>query len=498
LKSRSTWYRTVAIAALAGPLGGCVLGPNFERPRAPDATTYVAVLPAAAQAASLNYGADVAADWYTLFHSAGLDALVQTALANNADLEAARHGLAAAQAELRAVAGSALPQVNATAGLTRARINGSFLYGPADSFSASGNQYSIGPALAYTVDLFGGVRRSIESQAAATQNVRQEALNTYITLVGQVVVTAFDYASTDAQIRVTQEMVDNLHAQLDLTRRLEAAGKITRSDTLLAQTQLETTAATLPGLQRERLAFGNALAGLLGKAPAEFTVAQPGLDDFKLPDAVPVSLPSTLVRQRPDVLAAEDRLHQASAEIGVARAARFPALTLSAQFSKEIGKLSEFSTPAADVWSLGLNLAAPILHGGALAAREQAARARYAQAEALYRSTVIGAFREVADSLQSLELDAASHAAYEDALASARASRDIVGAQLAAGSVNQLQVFTIQQQYLSAALAEVQSRAKRFADIASLLRALGGGWWNAPQDPAALPAQTESFTGSSP
>jgi outer membrane protein TolC len=191
-------------------------------------------------------------------------------------------------------------------------------------------------------------------------------------------------------------------------------------------------------------------------------------------------------------------LHQASAEIGVAKAARFPALTLSAQFSKEVSKLSEFSTPAADVWSLGLNLAAPIFNGGALAAREQAAHARYAQAEALYRSTVIGAFREVADSLQSLELDEASHAAYESALASARASRDIVDAQFAAGSVNQLQVLTVQQQYLSAALAEVQSRAKRFADVASLLHALGGGWWNSPGDPASLPTKAESSTGSSP
>jgi NodT family efflux transporter outer membrane factor (OMF) lipoprotein len=385
------------MAALAGALGGCVLGPDFERPRPPDATTYLPAPPAVGAGPSLTYGADVAADWYTLFHSDALNALVQTALANNADLQAARHGLAAAQAELRAVSGSALPQLDATAGATRARINGSFLYGPADSFSASGSQYSIGPTLAYTLDLFGGVRRSIESQAAATDDVRQEALNTYITLVGQVVVTAFDYASTDAQIRVTQQMVDNLRAQLDLTRRLEVAGKITRSDTLLAQTQLETTAATLPGLQRERLAFGNALAELLGKAPVEFTMPPLALDDFRLPQSLPVSLPSTLVRQRPDVLAAEDRLHQASAEVGVARAARFPALTLSAQFSKEVSNLSEFSTPAADVWSLGLQLAAPIFQGGALAAREQAARARQAQAVALYRSTVLGALRDVAD-----------------------------------------------------------------------------------------------------
>jgi NodT family efflux transporter outer membrane factor (OMF) lipoprotein len=486
LKLNSIYWRMLVLAMFASLATGCVVGPNFNRPHTPDASTYVAPAAESSEAPSLLYGAKIAADWYTLFRSDALNALVQEALANNPDLEAARHGLVAAQADLRATTGSTLPQVDVSAGASRGRINGSYLYGPADAFSASGNQDSIGPKLTYQLDLFGGERRAIESKTATTSNARHQALDTYITLINQVIVTAFDYASTEARVEVTEEMVDTLRAQLELTRRLEQAGKVTRSDTLVAQTQLENTAATLPGLQRQRLAFANALAQLVGKTPAEFTAPPLALDDFALPESVPVSLPSTLVQQRPDVLAAEDQLHRASAEIGVARAARFPTLSLSAQFLKQGNSLADLASPAANVWSFGLNLAAPIINGGALSARESAARARYDQAAAVYRSTVVGAFVDVADSLQSLEQDSTSHAAYRRAVDSARSSREIVDAQFRAGSVTQLQVLTVQQQYLTAALAEVQSRAERFADVAGLMRALGGGWWNSPQDPAQL------------
>lgn len=491
MKLESTCWRSLVLATLASLATGCAVGPDFKQPRAPDIGTYVPPSAAASEAPSLVYGAKIAADWYTLFRSDALNTMVQEALANNPDLEAARHGLVAAQADLRAAKGSTLPQLDVSAGASRGRINGSYLYGPADSFSASGNQDSIGPKLTYPVDLFGGVRRAIESQTAATDNVRHEAIDTYITLINQVIVTAFDYASTEARIQVTNEMIDALRGQLDLTQRLEEAGKVTRSDTLAAQTQLENTAATLPGLQRQRLAFANALGELLGKTPGEFTPPPLALDDFALPESMPLSLPSTLVRQRPDVLAAEDQLHQASAEIGVARAARFPTLTLSAQFAKQGDGLADLATSAANVWSFGLSLAAPIFHGGALSARESAARARYAQAEAVYRSTVTGAFVDVANSLQSLELDSTSYTAYRRALDSARSSREIVDAQFGAGRVTQLQVLTAQEQYLTAALAEVQSRAERFADVAGLMRSLGGGWWNAPGDPAQLPTVSE-------
>ena len=481
-------FKLTAGALAGATLAACTLGPDFSRPAAPASGGYaVQGAPAAGAAQSVIYGGEVADDWYQLFHSTALNALVQEALANNPDLEAARHGLLAAQNELKAVSGSALPQLSVGGGIERAHINGSFLYAPASTLTATANRYSIGPSLAYNLDVFGGVRRSIESQAAATANAHDQALNTYVTLVDQVVVTAFNYAASQAQIEVTQSLLDELQSQLDLTQKLEAAGKITRSDTLQAQTQLESTRASLPGLEQQRDVYRNALAQLSGRTPDEFSMPALSLKDFALPAQLPLSLPSTLVRQRPDILAAEDSLHQASAQIGVAQAARLPSLTLSAQYSQQTTKLNELFTQPGGIWSFGADFTAPLFNGGTLAARADEAKERYRQSQASYRSTVIGAFVEVANALQALQHDADSYASHTRALDAAAASRDLALAQYRAGKFNELQVLVIEQQYQNAALSQVQADAQRFTDTAALFRALGGGWWNAPKDPASLP-----------
>lgn len=493
-------FKLMAGALAGATLAACTLGPDFSRPEAPASGGYaVKSAPAAGAAQGVIYGGEVADSWYQLFHSEALNALVRDALANNPDLEAARHGLLAAQDELKAVSGSALPQITAGGGIDRTHINGSFLYAPASSLTATANRYSIGPSLAYNLDVFGGVRRSIESQAAAAANARDQALNTYVTLVDQVVVTAFGYAATQAQIEVTHSLIDELKAQLDLTQKLESAGKITRSDTLQAQTQVETTLATLPGLEQQRDVYRNALAQLSGRTPDDFNMPVLGLKDFTLPDRLPLSLPSTLVRQRPDILAAEDSLHQASAQIGVAQAARLPSLTLSAQYSQQTTKLNELFTQPGGIWSFGADFTAPLFNGGSLAARADEAKERYKQSQASYRSTVIGAFVEVANALQALQHDADSYAAHGRALQSAAASRDLALAQYRAGKFNELQVLTVEQQYQNAALSQVQADAQRFTDTATLFRALGGGWWNAQQDPSSLPVaanDTKTMTGA--
>ena len=436
---------------------------------------------------SFIFGGEVAADWYRLFHSEALNGLVQEALANNPDLEAARHGLLAAQHELQAVAGTALPRLDASGNIARAHVNGSFLYEPISAFSATGNQLNVGLALAYNLDAFGGVRRSIEAQAAATASARAQALDTYVTLVDQVVMNAFDYAASQAQIEVTRSLVDEFQAQLDLTQELEAAGKITRSDTLQAQAQLESTRATLPALEKERDAYRNALAQLSGDTPDRFALPQLTLEDFALPPELPVSLPSTLVRQRPDILAAEDNLHQASAQIGVAEAARYPSFNVSAQYAQQATRLSDMFTQPAGIWSFGLNVAQPWFDGGTLAARADEATERYRQAQARYRGTVIAALVEVANALQGVEHDADGYSAHLRSLDAARASRDLALAQFRAGKIARLQVLIAEQQFQSAALTQVQADVQRFTDAAALFRALGGGWWNAGRDPASLP-----------
>jgi NodT family efflux transporter outer membrane factor (OMF) lipoprotein len=313
-------------------------------------------------------------------------------------------------------------------------------------------------------------------------------LNTYVTLVDQVVITAFDYAATGAQIEVTEALVQEYQSQYELTRTLENAGKITRSDTLIAQTQLENLRATLPSLEQQREVYRNALAQLCGQTPDDFRVPPLSLRDFTLPAQLPLSLPAALVQQRPDVLAAEATLHQASATIGVAEAARLPGLSITAQYAQQTSQLSDFLTHAGGVWSLGLNASAPLFHGGTLAARQHEAEERYRQSAATYRSTVIAAFVDVANALQALQHDAENYAAHSTALAAARASLDLTLEQYRAGKYTELQVLTAQQQYEQAALTEVQADAQRFTDTATLFRALGGGWWNASGDPAALTA----------
>jgi NodT family efflux transporter outer membrane factor (OMF) lipoprotein len=477
--------RRYVLATVTAATAACTVGPNFRPQAAPEGSVYFRSLPP--PSAGVTYGSDVADDWYALFHSRSLNALVRQALDHSPDLDAARHRLAAAQYELKGAAGAALPQIDASGKVSRAHANGSFLYGPVNELDVTANQFMAGPSLTYNLDVFGGIRRSIESQGAQTASTRDQVLDTYITLIDQVVINAFDYAATCAQIDVTRALVEELRAQFELTQKLEQAGKGIRSDTLQAQTQLENTAATLPGLEQQRDTYRNALAQLTASTPDDFRMPELSLKDFRLPPDVPLSVPSDLVRHRPDILAAQDNLHQASAAIGLAEAARLPSFNLSAQYAQQTSFINEFLTRPGGVWSVGAALSAPIFHGGTLAAREKEAREQYHQAEATYRKTVVSAFVEVANALQSIGHDRDGYLAHTRALDAARANIDLAEAQLRAGRYTELQVLTAQQQYQQAALTQVQADAQRFTDIAALIRALGGGWWNASRDPALPP-----------
>ena len=470
-------------------LCGCAVGPNYERPEPPSSA--YAPPPQAIGEQHTRYGDEVAADWYALFKSDAINRLVHDALVANPDLEAARHNLRAAQYELQAVAGTALPQLAFDGKATRAHVNGSLLYEPDEKLQVTANQYSLGLSLDYDLDIFGRLRRTIEAQAAQASSVGRQALNIYVTLVDQVVVTAFSYAATVEQIDVTRRLVDDLQKQYDLTHLLEDAGKIVRSETLQAQTQLENTRASLPALEKQRDVYRNALFRLTGKAPQDNSVPTLTLRDFTLPAQLPVSLPSKLVRQRPDILEAEDMLHQASAAVGIAEAARLPSVNLSAQFGQQSIATSDLFSKSGQIWSAGLDIMQPIFQGGTLRAREKEAREHLLQARAQYRSTVINSFVEVENALQALQHDADDYSAHTVALDAARANRDLSRTQFERGSVNELVVLTAEQQYQNAALSEVRADVQRFSDTAELFRALGGGWWN-HADPQTLPPVTET------
>jgi NodT family efflux transporter outer membrane factor (OMF) lipoprotein len=469
------------------------VGPNFKRP-SPPALAYAPPAPAVGEQHT-EYGGEVAADWYSLFKSEALNRLVEDALKANPDLEAARHNLHAAQYELQAVAGSTLPRVELDARAQRAKVNGSFLYEPVDKLQVTANQFSIGPSLAYDLDIFGRLRRTIEAQAAQTSSVQRQALNVYVTLIDQVVITAFSYAAALEEVQVTRKLVEDLTAQYNITHLLEDSGKIVRSETLQAQTQLENTRASLPALEKQLDVYRNSLCRLTGKPPQADSIPSLALGDFTLPQQLPVSLPSNLVRQRPDILEAEDLLHQASAAIGIAAAARLPSISLSAQYGQQSIVTGDLFTRPGQIWSAGVNLAAPLFEGGTLRAREKEAKERFLQADAQYRSTVIDAFVEVANALQALQHDADDYAAHTVALHAAQENRDLARTQFERGRVNELVVLTAEQQFQKAVLSQVRADAQRFADVAELFRALGGGWWNGA-DPATLPvARTDSAEG---
>jgi NodT family efflux transporter outer membrane factor (OMF) lipoprotein len=472
---------------------GCAVGPNFKRP-APPSAAYAAPPPAVGDQHTV-YGGEIAADWYSLFKSEALNRLVQDALQANPDLEAARHNLNAAQFELRAVAGAALPHMELDARAQRGKVNGSLLYEPPQALQVTANQFSLGPSLAYDLDVFGRLRRTIEAQAAQTSGVQRQALNVYVTLIDQVVITAFSYAATFEQVQVTRKLVEDLQAQYDLTQLLENSGKVVRSETLQAQTQLENTRAGLPALEKQLDVYRNTLCRLTGKPPQPDSIPALALHDFTLPRQLPVSLPSNLVRQRPDILEAEDLLHQASAAIGVAEAARLPSISLSAQYAQQSIQTTDLFSKPGQIWSAGVNLTAPLFEGGTLRAREKEARERFLQADAQYRSTVIEAFVEVANALQALQHDADDYSAHTIALNAAQANRDLARTQFERGRVSELIVLTAEQQFQNAVLGQVQADAQRFADVAELFRALGGGWWNGA-DPATVPAaRTDSAEG---
>jgi len=470
----------VALSAAGLTLVSCAVGPNFRQPNPPHGG-YPAP-PAQVGDQSITYGGEVAADWYTFFHSEALNALVQEALRANPDLESARHSLLAAQYELRAVAGSALPQIELGASATRARINGSFLYQPPEAVQTTANRYTLGPSLAYDLDVFGEIRRSIEAQSAQTEQVGHQALNVYITLVNQVVLSAFDFAAATQEIEVTRALVADLQAQYDLTQTLENAGKTSASDSLQARAQLENTRASLPGLQKQRDVYRNSLLKLLGRVPDGSPLPELGLRDFTLPPQLPVSVPAQLVRQRPDILEAENTLHQASAAVGVAEAARFPSFNISAQYAQQSDRTRDLFSKAAQIWSAGLNLTQPVFAGGRLRAREKEARQRFLQAQAQYRGTVISACVEVANSMQALQHDTDSYMARNTALEASRVNRDLARMQFEQGRVSELIVLTAEQQYENGVLAQVQADAQRFADVANLFLALGGGWWSSQQE----------------
>jgi len=476
---------TGAVAA-ALLLAGCAVGPDFRKPAVPDAKTYTSE-PLPAQTASapvaggnaqhLESGADIPGDWWTLFRSPPLNALIERALKNNPDLAAARAALTVAHESALAQRGAYFPAVNADFSANRQKQPGSLAPVPSNNafeYSLFTPQLSV----SYVADVFGLNRRTQESLAAQSQAVRFQMLAAQIALAANVVNAAVGEASLREQVQATEQLVDIETQSVEILRYQFDKGYASRLDLAAQESQLAQTQAGLPPLRKQLEQQRHLIAVLAGEFPAQSSAADFDLASLTLPRDLPLSLPSQLVEQRPDVRQAQANWHAASAQVGVAIASRFPQITLSANAGSSALVLDQVFHAGTGFWSVGLDLAAPIFQGGTLLHAERAAKAQLVQAAAQYRSTVLTAFQNVADTLTALDEDAKALRAAAAAADAAKTTLDLAQRQTKSGYANELSLLNAQQAWQQARIALIQAQANRYADTAALYLALGGGWWH--------------------
>lgn len=492
--ARLTAGLSVAAACLA--MCGCTVGPDFRAPAAPAATGYTATAlppetttsPVAGGAAQrLVAGADIPAQWWELFHSPELDHVIRQALKDNPTLAAAQATLLQARENLRARIGTEYyPGVDASLTGQRQQATGAAFGQPgAGTFIYS--LFNATVNVSYTLDVFGGGRRELEGLRSQVDYQRFQLEGAYLTLASNIVTTAVQEASLRAQLKATRGIITLQERQLELVERQFQLGGASRADILAQEAQLAQSRTGLPPLEKELAQTRNLMAVYTGKLPSEATLPEFSLDKLNLPGELPLSLPSSLVRQRPDIRASEELLHAAGAQVGVATANLYPQITLNGSMGSQATRVQDLFTSGTFIWSLGAGLTQPLFHGGELTAKRRAAVAALDQASAQYRETVLQAFQNVADVLQALESDTAALKAQSEAERTARDSLELTQRQFVLGAVSYLSLLNAERQHQQALLSLVQARAARFADSAALFQAMGGGWWN---------RGTESATGN--
>jgi NodT family efflux transporter outer membrane factor (OMF) lipoprotein len=467
-------------------IAGCTVGPNYVRPELPAASAYTAtpLRPAVptpsvsgGESQRFNYAEGIPARWWELFHSRTLNALVERALQRNHDLKAAEAALVVAHENMLAQRAAYYPSV--TAGFSASRSKSSADLAPTPSSGALlFSLYTPEVTVSFVPDVFGLNRRQIEVVAAEEQGSRFQREAVYLALTSNVVVAAIQEASLRSQISATQALIALNERSLAILREQKARGYAGQLDVAAQEAQLAQARAALPPLLKQ-LAVQRDLLGTLSDAlpdqdlPEEFELSQ-----LQLPTELPLSLPSRLVEQRPDVRQAEENLHAACAAIGVAIANRLPNVTLTADAGKSAVTLGALTEGGTGFWDLGASITQPLFAGGALVHKERAARAAFEQAREQYRSTALTAFQNVADALAALEHDAEALQASASSANAAKTVLDMVQVQQRAGYTNYLQLLGAEQTYQNAIVVQVQAQANRYADTAALLQALGGGWWN--------------------
>jgi NodT family efflux transporter outer membrane factor (OMF) lipoprotein len=479
-------------AALLAALTGCAVGPNFHRPAAPAAADYGSAPAQGTTAAAPGTGGaaqqftpdmDIPGEWWALFQSPKLTELVAQALKANPNIDAARAALRQANDLYQAQRTSFFPTVQGGFDALRAKNAVETIANPTSlpQINPYYNLFTAQLNLSYMPDVFGGNRRALESTRAQVAATRFELVATYVTLSSNVVITAVQEASLRGQIAATERLLALQHQLSDTVQRQRQLGTASDAE-LLPQLAAEAQiAATLPPLRKQLGQTRDALTALLGKLPAAEPAQTFTLEELKLPTALPVSLPSKLVEQRPDVRQAEENLHAASAQVGVAVANMLPQFSINADTGSAALEIGKLFTAYTGFWDLGASLTQTLFDAGALIYRHNAAEAALDEAGAQYRATVILACQNVADTLRALQADADALKASAEAERAAKAAFELARRQHEIGTLSTVALLNAEQTYQQAEIALVQAQANRYADTAGLFQALGGGWWNLPE-----------------
>jgi len=481
----------IAVTALVAGASGCAVGPDFKRPTPPAATTYGSAPVQGSTAGATGHGGeaqaflsgrDIPAEWWRLFGSAKLDRLVEQALAANPNVTAAQAALRQAHALYRAQQTSLFPTVQGGFSATRSKFATGTITAPTLAGGATYSLYTPELTLSYTPDVFGGVRRAVETAKAQMQSARFELEATYVTLSTNVVVTAVEEASLREQIAVTRRLLALQHQLTQTVEHQRGLGTASQLDLLTQQSAEAQTAASLPPLEKQLGQTRDAFTALLGRLPSEEPAETFTLSDLSLPLELPVSVPSRLVEQRPDVRQAEESLHAASAQVGVAIADLLPQFSIDGDLGSAALRIGRLFSPYTGFWDAGASLTQTLFDAGALLDRRRAAQAALDEAAAQYRAAVILACQNVADTLRALQADASELRASAEAGRAAEAAFALAQRQYRLGTISFVAVLNAEQLSQQAEIARVQAEANRYSDTAGLFQALGGGWWNRPEE----------------
>lgn len=474
--------RVFSALILAGLLAGCAVGPDFKRPAKPDVAVYtVTPLPAHTTSAPTALGesqrfvegGEVKPQWWQELGSARLGTLIDQALRASPTLAGAQATLRQAQEVYAAQAGSTLyPQVDANLSRQRQRFNPGTLgqSGGAREFSL----YNASVGVHYKLDLAGGNRRALEALAARSDFQRYQLEGARLTLVGNIVTTAVTQARLAGQMQASEAILHTQEEQLGLTRERVRLGQAAAGEVLALQTQVEQTRAGIPLLRNQLQQSQHLLSVLAGRAPGAEGLPAFNLQEFTLPATLPLSVPSELVRTRPDIQAAEALLHAANAEYGVAVAKLYPQLNLSANLGSQSLTTGALFGSGSAIWSLFGQLTQPLFNPG-LPAEKRAALAAFDAAAANYQNVVLESLRNVADVLRALDNDAQRLTALSSADAAAQGSLESMQRQYALGAASYVQLLTAQQQSQQTRINLIEAQARRLLDSTALYQAMGGG-----------------------